>query len=407
MIESKSTHWKREIALYLLSQSTTVFGSSVVSFAIVWHITLMTSSSVMLTISILCTFIPKILISIPIGVFADRYDRKVIIILGDAVTAVTTLLLYTALTIWGDLLIIIFAASILRSIGAGMQEPVQKAFLPYICPKEKLAKINGLNSAINSAMQLLAPGVGGVLLATVGLATSMLADTVTALIAITFLLLLKVKHESFRVKTSNPNKKFRQFVDDFKNGVTFLKNTQVLSRILVFYFLFYFIMAIPGFLTPILIERTFGGYVWMLTLNEVFWFSGTLLGGGVMFFWGGFKSRLKTMILSSSLFGIFVIFMGISSHFYVYLLAMSMAGMAIPVFTASNTLLIQENVPADLLGRIFANIEVLSALAMPAGMLIFGPMGDVFSIESLLIFSGTCFVIVSLLILRVYKTTKC
>ena len=59
-----TAHWKRDIVLFLSGQTISLFGSSLVQFAIIWHITLTTSSGLMVTISTLCGFLPQLLISL-------------------------------------------------------------------------------------------------------------------------------------------------------------------------------------------------------------------------------------------------------------------------------------------------------------------------------------------------------
>ena len=89
-------NWKKSITRFLTAQTISLFGSSLVQYAIVWYITLTTSSGKMLTISTLCGFLPQILISLFAGVWIDRYDRKLMIMLSDSVIAVSTLLLAIA-----------------------------------------------------------------------------------------------------------------------------------------------------------------------------------------------------------------------------------------------------------------------------------------------------------------------
>ncbi len=86
-------NWKTKIILFLTAQTISLFGSSLVQYAIIWYITLTTSSGVMLTISTVCGFLPQIAISLFAGVWIDRYDRKKMIMLSDGIIAFATLVL--------------------------------------------------------------------------------------------------------------------------------------------------------------------------------------------------------------------------------------------------------------------------------------------------------------------------
>ena len=91
-----NSHWKQTTARFLTAQTISLFGSSLVQYAIVWYITLSTSSGRMLTISTICGFAPQIIISLFAGVWIDRYDRKKLIMVSDAVIALATLALAAA-----------------------------------------------------------------------------------------------------------------------------------------------------------------------------------------------------------------------------------------------------------------------------------------------------------------------
>ncbi|QDR83463.1 H+ Antiporter protein (plasmid) [Sporomusa termitida] len=84
-------NWKKNIILFLGSQTISLFGSSLVQYAIMWYITLKTQSGIMMSISIVCSFLPTFFLSPFAGVWADRYNRKTLIILSDCMIAAATL----------------------------------------------------------------------------------------------------------------------------------------------------------------------------------------------------------------------------------------------------------------------------------------------------------------------------
>ena len=92
-MQTMKDHWKRKITLFLTAQTISLFGSSLVQYAIIWYITLTTTSGVMMTISTVCGFLPQMAISLFAGVWIDRYSRKKMIMLADGMIAIATLLL--------------------------------------------------------------------------------------------------------------------------------------------------------------------------------------------------------------------------------------------------------------------------------------------------------------------------
>ena len=160
----ENKNWKKQIALFLISQNLSMFGSSVVGFSIVWYITVTTESGFWITLSTLATLIPQVLVSLWAGVFADRYNKKTIIMLADGFTALATLLAFVAFHYgFANLSFLIFIAC-LRSVGGGFQAPAVNALYPEIVPREHLLRINGINQMANNVLLLLSPAAGGALL---------------------------------------------------------------------------------------------------------------------------------------------------------------------------------------------------------------------------------------------------
>lgn len=94
----------KKIALFLISQNVSLFGSAVVGFSIIWYITLETSSGLWLTLATVCAMFPQVVVSLWGGVWADRHNRKYLIMLGDSFIALATLGLAIAfgpdLSVW-------------------------------------------------------------------------------------------------------------------------------------------------------------------------------------------------------------------------------------------------------------------------------------------------------------------
>jgi DHA3 family macrolide efflux protein-like MFS transporter len=174
--------------LFLVSQSISLFGSSLVQYSIAWHITLKTQSGIMMTIAIICGFLPTFFLSPFAGVWADRFNRKKLIILSDSMIAVSTLILAIVFLAGYDALWLLFVTSSIRAFGAGIQTPAVGAILPQIVPEDKLTKVNAVNGSIQSMTMLLSPMLSGVLLANAPIETIFFIDVVTAAIAIAILL---------------------------------------------------------------------------------------------------------------------------------------------------------------------------------------------------------------------------
>ena len=186
------TNWKKDITLFLAGQTLSLFGSSLVQYAILWYITLNTKSGLMMTISIICGFLPTFILSPFAGVWADRYNRKRLIILADSFIAVSTLVLAILFLLGYDSIGLLFVVSAMRGIGSGIQTPAIGAFIPQIVPEDQLTRVNGINGSIQAMVMLISPMLSGALLSLASIETIFLIDVITAAVAVVLLIFLRV-----------------------------------------------------------------------------------------------------------------------------------------------------------------------------------------------------------------------
>jgi len=376
--------WKKDLAIFMGGQTLSLFGSMLVQYAITWYITMTTQSGAMMTISIVCGIMPTFFISPFGGVWADRYDRKKLIALADTAIALTTLVLaITFLTGHGSIWIL-FVASSVRAVGAGIQTPAVGAFLPQIVPTEHLMKANATFGSVQSVIMLSAPMAAGALMSFASIEALFFVDVISAAIAITLLLgFLRVPpHERAREKLTTT------YWKDMHDGFSYVAGHPYLKRFFLFCAIFYILAAPVAVLTPLQVTRSFGNDVWRLTAVEILFSIGMTLGGIVMASWGGLKNRVHTIILGTFIIGAATVGLGMVPWFWIYLAMMLICGVSLPMFNTPATVLLQESVKPDYLGRVFGVLSMISSLAWPLGMIIFGPVADVVPIETLLIGTG-------------------
>ncbi len=388
--------WQKRIVLFLTSQTISLFGSLLVQYAINWYITLTTGSAVMMTISIICGFLPAFFLSPFAGVWADRYNRKTLIILSDSLIAISTLFVAILFLLGYDSLSLLFVISAIRSLGAGIQTPAVGAFIPQIVPEDKLTKVNATNTSIQSMMMILAPMLGGALLGIASIKVIFFIDVITALVAVlTLSSFLHVPLHSKAITTEKTN-----YFTDLKEGFRYINSHSFVKAYFMFATVFHILVAPSAFLTPLQVTRSFGTDVWRLSAIETFFAGGMLVGGVLMLSWGGFKNKVFTMVSANIAIGLFTMALGMTSIFGVYLVFMGIIGVSIPVFNTPATVLLQEKVEPDYLGRVFGVLGMISSIMMPAGMIIFGPLADIIKIEWLLIGTGLAMVVMSLFIFK-------
>lgn len=388
-------NWKRDITLFLTSQTISLFGSALVQYAIMWHVTLTTQSGMMMTIFILCGFVPTFILSPFAGVWADRYNRKWLIAIADGMIAFSTLILAIVFLMGYEEMWLLFAIAAVRSFGAGIQTPAVGAILPQIVPEEQLTKVNGINGSIQAGIMFIAPMVSAALLSLATLEIIFFIDVITAAIAIfTLLFFLKIAvHEKAMGEQIG-------YMEDFKQGLRYIRGHAFLKSFFIFFAMLFFLIAPMAFLTPLQVARSFGDDVWRLTVIELTFSIGMMAGGSVIAMWGGFKNRIHTMLFAGIIMAVCTISFGFVPNFWLYSILMLVCGVAMPIFNTPSTVLLQEKVEGNYLGRIFGIFGMISSSMMPIGMLVFGPLADVVSIELLLIVTGALMLLLLMLLGR-------
>ena len=301
--------WKRHVTLFLASQAVSLFGSALVQLAITWHITLTTQSGSMMTLAIICGFLPMLFVSPFAGVWADRYDRKLLIALADSAIALSTFILALLFLSGYDSIWLLFAALAVRSLGSGVQMPAVNAFLPQFVPQESLTRINAINGMIQSTMTLLSPMLSAALLTVASIEAIFFIDVVTAAIAVAILLrwLHVPAHE--RAAAAEPTGYFA----DLRAGLAYIAQHRYLKAFFLFNAVFFMFLGPMAFLTPFQVARSFGEEVWRLSAIEVGFSFGMVVGGALMASWGGFSNRIHNMVLANFINGVCALALGLAA----------------------------------------------------------------------------------------------
>lgn len=389
---SSKENWYKNIVLFLSSQTISLFGSSLVQYAIMWHITLTTESGIMMTLYIICGFLPAFILSPVAGVWADRYNRKYLIIMADGLIAFATLILAIIYLMGYEAIWLLFAIAAVRAFGTGIQTPAVGAILPQIVPMEKLTRVNGINGSIQAIIMFLSPMVSAALLAITSIEIIFFIDVITATLAILTLLTLKIAvHEKAAEKQTT------SYFSDFKLGIQYVMSHAFLKKFFLFFAVFFILMAPASFLTPLQVTRSFGDDVWRLSAIEIAFSIGMMVGGGIIATWGGFQNKVKTMAFASIIMGVCTLALGLVPLFSIYLAFMALFGVAMPIFNTPGNVLLQEKIEQDYLGRVFGVMGMIATSMMPIGMIIFGPIADMIKIEWLLLGTGVAIILLAIL----------
>lgn len=384
--------WKKKVTVFLVGQTISTFGSFLVQYAIMWHLTLTTKSGLVLALAAIFGFLPQAIVSIFAGVWADRVNRKIMILVSDSMIALATLVLALFMLSGVDDLWLIFLVMAVRSIGAGFQMPAISALIPQIVPTDKLLTVNGINSSISSALQLLAPVAAAAVYSTMSLSAILFIDVVTAVIGLSLLATISVPTLARAASDEKPS-----YFADLKDGLNYIFSNQLVRWVMAIFAIVFLLIVAPSNLSPLMLVRTFGSDVWMLTVLELSFGIGMLIGGGLIAVFAKKIDRIGMIIGSSILFGVLAAAMGFTTNLVLFFALFFVVGIAVPAFSTSAMTLLQETVEPERQGRVFGFVGIVMAVAMPLGMAILGPLADVVSVEILLIVTGVATVAIAVI----------
>jgi DHA3 family macrolide efflux protein-like MFS transporter len=356
--------------LYLAGQTVSLVGSAVVGYAVIWFVAIDTGSAWDFALLSFAAVLPQGLVAIPAGVWADRYSRKALVIGADAGIAVVTAALVIAFQMGQRDLILIGAALLLRSIGAGVQMPAEAAILPQLTPPSHLLRVNAINAGIQSACFLFAPAAAAALMAVWDLGWILAIDVVTAVAAIGILTLIKVP------RPPGADLARSHLFREIAGGVGVMRANPVLSRTFLLGLVCFTLIMPAAMMAPIVVVKLYGSATWMLAGVELAYSGAMMAGTAILAAWGGTRNRMAMMLAASLMWGLFTAAQGVAPSVWVYIGLWAAFGLVAPGLTTTLMTVLQEHSPPEALGRVMGLTTTANLLAGPLGVLAVAPLMD-------------------------------
>lgn len=387
----KQTLYKNRKAYFFLgSQAVSLIGSSLVQYAIMWSITLQQKSGAVLATYMAFSLVPQLVVTLFGGAIADRYDRRNLIVLADGGIAVATLALFFILLKGTDSLIPVYLIAAIRSAGAGLQTPAVGALLPELCEPDQLMRMNSLNGTINAIVTLITPAAAGALLNFGSLPPVLLVDIVTACIAIFILWKIKVPK-----RVASEHEVHGSMVQDIVLGVQYARKNFFLRIMLIWIMMVNFLFVPGAVFNTLFTTRMYGDGYFYLTIAEVVFSAGAIVGGLILAAWGGFKNRIITMGSGLVVVSMVTIGMGLVPPVWMYFALLCIFGFCMPVMNTITMVLFQEKVESGILGRIMSLFQIVSVAVLLLGSLVFGPLFDRIPMQWVVLVAGCVMLLIS------------
>jgi MFS transporter, DHA3 family, macrolide efflux protein len=400
----------RTFALVWLTQSVSVFGSALTLFAVtIWLTQVLFAapeqqSQLALAVSAvaLAQSLPMLIFTPIAGAWADRYDRKKIMMLCDIASGMLSLtLLYLlanhASQLWP--LILIVTASSVSSTFHVLAFDTSYAML---VPEQQLPRANGMMQAMTELSSILAPAIAAIIISLpalarqgvvggeIGAALSAMSNGVPLVIAIdavTFFLaaitlaFLYIPSPRRSDLTADGSRPAQGIWADVKDGARFIRERRPLLWLL-YIFLVANMLGTPMLVFQPLLAKFNLAADWAarsltletaLALMNSFASLGGALGGIAIGIWGGLRTRrIYGVLVPMTIAAVAEIILGLSGLLYLSVAMLFVVGVTITVMNAHTQSIWQTQTPHEIQGRVFAVRRLISRIALPVSVMLTG-----------------------------------
>lgn len=319
-------------------------------------------------------FITPLLIVTPFaGVMVDRHNRKLMMMVSDLTAGVATgsilsLHFLGLLEVWH-----LYGAAVLQGLGNAFQWPAYSATISTMLPKEHYGRANGMMSLIETGPGVLAPMLAGALLPVVGLTGILSLDVVTFLFAILVLLFVQIPQPP---RTQEGAQAKGNILREAAFGFRYIfARPSLLGLQLVFFFGNLCAGIAYTVLAPMILLRTGNDSV-SLGFVQSAGAIGGVVGGVAMSAWGGFKRRVHGVLAGWIVSGFFFSLVGLGTQLQLWMGAMALSTIVVPLINGSNQAIWQSKVAPDLQGRVFSARMLIAWMTNPVSPLIAGTLAD-------------------------------
>ena len=402
----------KNFALLILGQLTSLFGNFILKLALSMYVLEATGSAAIFAGILSAATIPTILLSPLGGILADRADRRNIMVALDALTGVSVLCAALFLSESNAIAVISTLLIILSILGA-FETPTVQACIPTMLQGDNIMKGNAVVNQVASLSYLIAPMLGGVLYAMLGLEPVMYASVVCFFITALFECFIKLSYQ--RIQSQGG---VLQIVkQDFLSNMQYIskEQTSISKMLLLTAFSRFFVMGITIVGLPFLVRTVLGLNAKYYGAAESALAVATILGSIAA---GVLAEKLKIHKLSVLLasMGIFIIPAGIVFILPVNAIikygvtVVSFCGMqaVISIFSIFAVSLIQQRTPNHLIGKVMAYTSTVTLCVQPIGQIVYGFLFDRFysAVYFVLIPTGIIVCIVGLSAMSFFKNME-
>jgi len=368
--------------LFFCGQSLSLIGTWMTRLATSWLVYRLTGSSFLLGVITFASQIPTFLLGPVAGVWADRWERRRVLLVTQFLAALQSLML-AALTLSGRITVPeVVCLSVLQGLINAFDMPARQSFLVQMVEgRTDLSNAIALNSTMVNGARLLGPALAGMIIAAVGEGYCFLIDGISYFAVIASLLAMKL--ESRTVVQSSAS-----MLAQLREGWSYVSSFAPIRTVLLLFAIVSFIGVPYTVLMPVFATKVLHGGPHTM---------GFLMGAAGMGSIGAalslaarksVRGLYRVIPAVAALFGCGLIGFSFSRNYWLSLVLMAVTGFGMMMFAAASNTVIQTIVEEDKRGRVMSYYMMAYMGASPFGSLLAGGLAPVIGAAGTVLLSG-------------------
>ena len=343
-------------------------GSGMTAFALSIYVYELTGSVSYVSLVTLLAYMPTILLSPVGGVLADRYDRRLLMIIGDLFSGLGLIYILWQIQIGNTGMMPILLGVTFNAVFVALLEPSYRATVTDLLTEEEYGKASGMVQIAGNAKYLISPALAGIILGVADIRVILLIDICTFIVTVSMV-------ASVRKTVRKPIKRETQGVFlEMKEGLMFLaRNKGIGSLVIIMAFVCFFMGFVQTLTGPMVLAVSDAKTVGFL---ESACAVGMLVGSIWIGVAGIKKSYAVVLGISGGFCGISMALAGISTNIMITGIGIFLFFLMLPFMNTCADVLVRVSIPNELQGRVWGMISLLTQIGTVVAYMICGILAD-------------------------------
>ena len=359
----------KKFMILVAGQLISSIGSGLTDFGLAIYVLALTGSVTATSIVMICAFLPSILLAPVGGVLADRYDRRVMMIVGELSSGLGLVICLVSIMSENPSLAVICVGVGVSSLFRALMEPAFKATITDLLSEEDFAKAGGMVQIANNAKLLISPAIAGVLLQITTVSTLIMIDILTFFI--TVFTIAAVKKGMVTKRREDAGLSFRR---EIKEGIAAIRGKSGIVAMIVIMTIAVFCLGFVQILIkPLILAFASETELGILTTVSAL---GMMVGSIVIGCMKNAKSYVRMLSLGLLGCGIFFALMGVKENLLLIATFGFMMFVFMPAVQIGAEVLIRKNLANEVQGRAFGLISFITQMGYIFAYILSGALSD-------------------------------